>query len=92
MLRSIITIFITTLLFACNSGAVKEQQTTEATEVVEEIDNGYYGEKIAVDNLVSGEKLIAMLGEQDSVWASMQSKIIPDHISTEMVNEAGAQL
>lgn len=73
MYRSILVIVITGLLFACNSGAVKEQQ---ATEVVEENDNGYFGEQISVDNLVSGEKLIAMLSEQDSVWVSMQSKIV----------------
>jgi len=73
MYRSILAIIIAGLLFACNSGTVKEQQTAE---VVEENDNGYFGEKISVDNLVSGEKLITMLGEQDSVWASIQSKIV----------------
>lgn len=76
MIKVLISIVITVLLFACNSGNVKENQTTEATEVSQENKAGYIGEKISVDNVISGEKLIAMLGKQDSVWVSMQSKIV----------------
>ncbi len=73
MIRSIFAIIITGVLFACNSVTVKQQQATEATEKDK---NGYFGEQISVENLVSGEKVIAMLGEQDSVWVSMKSKIV----------------
>lgn len=74
--KSIVVVIIAGLFFACNSGTVKEQQTTEDADVVVEKDDGHIGEPISVDNLVSGKKLIAMLGEQDSVWVSMQSKIV----------------
>ena len=73
MIRSIIAIIVTGLMFACNSGTIKQQQ---ATDVTDKDENGYYGEQISVENLVSGEKVITMLGEQDSVWVSMKSKIV----------------
>lgn len=76
MYRSIIAIFITALFFACNSGTINEKQTSEVTEESGKDKNGYFGEQISVKNLISGEKLVAMLGEQDSVWVSMQSKIV----------------
>lgn len=72
MIRSIFAIIVTGLLFACNSGNVKQQQVTET----DKDDNGYYGEQISVENPVSGEKVIIMLGEQDSVWVCMKSKIV----------------
>lgn len=74
MIRSIIAIIVTGLLFACNSGNVKQQQTAETKIQEEEL--GYYGEQISVENLISGEKLVSMLNEQDSVWVSMKSKIV----------------
>ena len=73
MIRSIITIIVIGLLFGCNSGTVKQQQTTEATDKDK---NGYFGEQISVVNLVSGEKVVTMLGEQDSIWVSMKSNIV----------------
>ncbi len=74
--RSILAIIITGLLFACNSGTVNEKQTSEATEETGKDKNGYFGEQISADNLVSGEQLVDMLGKQDSVWVSLQSKIV----------------
>ena len=72
MIRSIIAIIITGVLFACNSVTVKQEQVTESTKD----NNGYYGEQISVENPISGEKLVTLLGEQDSVWVTMKSKII----------------
>lgn len=72
MFRSILAIIVTGFLFACNSGTVKQQQTEEAN--LEE--DGLYGEQISVENLVSGEQLLSMLEDQDSVWVSMKSKIV----------------
>ena len=74
--RIIITVIVAGLLFACNSGNVKEQQKSEQAEVSQENDKSYIGEQISVENVISGEKLVAMLGEQDSVWVSMKSKIV----------------
>lgn len=73
MIRSIIAIITMGLIFtACNSGSVNQQQTSET--ITEE--EGFYGAQISVDNLVSGDKVISMLEEQDSVWVSMKSKIV----------------
>ena len=76
MIKTFISIIILAFLFACNSGTVNEKQTSEVTEESGKDKNGYFGEQISADNLISGEKLVAMLGEQDSVWVSMQSKIV----------------
>ena len=73
MIRSIITIIAIGLLFGCNSGTVEQQQTTEATDKDK---NGYFGEQISVENTISGEKLVTLLGEQDSVWVTLESKIV----------------
>ena len=54
MIRSIIAIIITGVLFACNSVTVKQEQVTESTKD----NNGYYGEQISVENPISGEKLV----------------------------------
>lgn len=72
MVKSIIAVFIAGMLFACNSGTVKQQQTTETNQE----ESGIYGEQISRENPISGEKLVAMLDEQDSVWVSMKSKIV----------------
>lgn len=76
MIKTFISIIILAFLFACNSGTVTEKQTSELADESGKDKNGYFGEQISVDNLISGEKLVAMLGEQDSVWVSMQSKIV----------------
>ena len=72
IIRSIIAIIVTGLLFACNSGTVKQQQATETNRE----ESGIYGEHISGDNPISGEKLITLLGGQDSVWVTMESKIV----------------
>jgi len=76
MIRTFISIVIIAFLFACNSGTVNEKQTSEAAEESGKDKKGYFGEQISANNLISGEKLVTMLEEQDSVWVSMQSKIV----------------
>lgn len=63
------------LFVSCNSGTknTSENETTEPESVSE---SGIYGEKISGTNPISGEKLTAMLEENDSVWVTMQATIV----------------
>lgn len=59
------------IIVSCNSSRDHHQKSAETSE-----DAGYFGEKISVENAISGEQLMAMLQEKDSVWVTMTSKII----------------
>lgn len=61
------------MLFACNSG-VKNVESEQVQE--SQTEEGLFGDKIKTENPISGEKLVAMLEESDSVWATMESTIV----------------
>lgn len=72
MMRRYLILPVLALFFACGSG-VQNQQTAE--EKPEE-DKGYYGDRIAGENPISGQELVSMLQEKDSVWVTLRSTIV----------------
>lgn len=67
-------IFVGLITFmACNSG-VQNQQSAVEEKAGEEA--GLYGEKIDVENVITGPELLAMLEEKDSVWVTMSATIV----------------
>jgi len=58
-------------LMSCGPSGTKpaeEKQTLAEQEV--------YGDKINLENTISGDQLYAMMQENDSVWVTMRSKIL----------------
>jgi len=72
MIKKYIYLLVLPFLFACHSGTVKKDEAT--TEVSTE--EGVYGSSIRAEDPISGEELVSMLGEKDSVWVTMQSTIV----------------
>jgi hypothetical protein len=72
VLRSAMVLTILTgLIISCNSPKTPDRNSDTA-----ENEAGHYGAKISVENAISGEKLMSLLNEKDSVWVTMSSKII----------------
>lgn len=58
-------------LFSCNSpGGQKQKAETDSEEP------GRFGAKIAGENAITGEQLMATLKDKDSVWVTMTAKIV----------------
>jgi hypothetical protein len=72
MTNKIILFAAILFLTACNSPAGQKETTTEPEQTRE----GFYGEKVNTENLISGKELMALLTEQDSVWVAMKSTIV----------------
>jgi len=68
---TLVILLIAGLIISCNSPGGQKQKTETNTE-----DPGRFGEKIAGENAISGEQLMEMLKDKDSVWVTMNSKIV----------------
>jgi hypothetical protein len=68
---TLIILLISGLLISCNSPVGQKQKAKTSAE-----EPGRFGEKIAGENAISGEQLMEMLKDKDSVWVTMTSKII----------------
>ena len=69
----IITLFVILLVLgACNFSASQKETTTGEEQTQE----GFYGEKIKIENPVTGKELVSLLTENDSVWVTMKSLLI----------------
>jgi hypothetical protein len=56
---------------SCNSGTDKQAKDQNLPA-----EAGTYGAKISGDKAITGEQLMAMLKDKDSVWVTMTSKIV----------------
>lgn len=72
MLKRIIQLLFIALVIACNS-PVNQKEVTSAAD---DQQNGHYGDKIDQANLITGNELVDLLQEEDSVWVSLKSKIV----------------
>jgi len=72
MIRNILFFVIALLISACNSPVGQKETSTETEQSKE----GFYGEKINIENPITGNELMALLAESDSVWVTMKSTIV----------------
>jgi hypothetical protein len=71
MRRFYISLIAIVVLVSCNPSG--NQQTGTEQQVTEK---GYYGEKITGEGAISGPALLTMMQDKDSVWVTMQSRIV----------------
>ncbi len=74
MLKQLLTLVLFGLMISCSNTTNQQQQITadEATAQKE----GVYGQEISGENPVTGDEMIAMLQDRDSVYVTMKSQII----------------
>lgn len=73
MFRVIAILFSLTVLVSCNSG-IKNQEAAGQSDTTDI--KGRFGEKISGKDAISGQQLMALLQENDSVWVTLQSEIV----------------
>ena len=79
MLKNLAALIILSLLFSCNNATQQqadnyEQGINSATDSIEQ--EGLYGESINVDSVISGQDLIGLMGNHDSVWVTLKAPIV----------------
>lgn len=79
MKKIILSVFCVSLLWACNNttNSPEQEENTQAVAEAEQQEPimNYYGDTISPDGAVDGEKLLAMLKENDSVAVKVQGVV-----------------
>jgi hypothetical protein len=73
ILKTILTVTLSLFLLACNTRSMREGTHNDYGETNTP---GLYGAAINTQNPVSGEKLMRLLSEKDSVWVTFKSAIV----------------
>ncbi len=71
MRKIIVGLIASLFIVSCNSVTNKQAEPEKQTA-----EQGYYGDKIEGNNVISGSELLAKMQENDSVWVTLKSKIV----------------
>lgn len=64
------------ILSACNNTTTQNSETSDQENIEQEENKAYYGAAIKGDNIISGEEMIKMLEENDSVYVTLKGSIL----------------
>ncbi|MCB2221718.1 MAG: DUF4920 domain-containing protein [Bacteroidetes bacterium] len=78
-MRKLIALFaLAGLFFSCNGPETNQSEATDTKEasIEQEENKAYYGAVIKGENIVSGEDMMKMLEENDSVYVTLKGTIV----------------
>jgi hypothetical protein len=73
MFRNLVILISLTFFIACNNQTTENKLADDQSETQAA---GYYGEKITGENPISGDQLVSMLADKDSVYVTMKATIV----------------
>jgi len=77
MKKLFILVALSGLLFSCGGPATEQTDNTGEQEAVQQDENkAYYGATIKGENIISGEEMIKMLEDKDSVYVTLKGTIV----------------